>query len=512
MRGWSDHPVAALGAAALAGGAAALGQAPWSVWPLSLAGFGLATWLVADARSARGAMARAWIFGTAHFALALEWITEPFQVDAALDGWMAPFAWGLFAAGLALFWLLAGLAAGLTRGGRARRAGVFALALAALEGARGVVLSGFPWALPGHVWLDHAPAQLASVLGVPGLTLLTLGLAALPVISPRRGTLLAAALLGGAFGWGAWRQGLDVPDTRAQGDRPLIRLVQPVAIQALKWDPQHAREFFYRQLDMSAAPVAADPARRPDLVVWPETSVQFLLDDPYAPLQMIVDAAAGSRVALGIQRTEGLRGWNSLAFLGPDATGEARVEGIYDKHKLAPFGEYVPLGDTAAEWLGIFAFSPAEGNGYSAGPGPRLMALPGLPVMQPLICYEAVFPWMLADVPERPEWLLQVTNDAWFGLRSGPWQHLALTRARAIESGLPMMRVANTGVSAVIDARGRVLDALGMEVIGFIDATLPPALPPTIHARFGAWPATVLWLLLAAILLGCTRRQRSSGD
>ncbi len=477
--------------AVLLGVAAAMGQAPWSLWMLALPAYAAAIWLVAGAGTRGQGALRAWAFGLGHFLMALNWIREPFQVDAARDGWMAVPALILLAAGLALFWGLAGwLAHRLLP--VPRRAFGFALALTALEALRGVVLTGFPWALPGHIWIGHAPGQLAALAGAGGLTLLTLGLAALPVALGRRGAALAAMLL--VLVWGGGWQRATAPLPPAPG--PVVRLVQPNAQQDQKWDPDRAAEFFRRLIKLSSA---APEGAAPDLIVWPETAVTFLLNDPGWGLQIIVDALPPVPVALGIQRTEGLRGFNSLAVIARAGDGSPETRAVYDKHQLVPFGEYIPGGDLLGDWLGEFSFSPAAGNGYSAGPGPAVLTLDGLPDFQPLICYEAVFPWFQRAVA-RPGWLLQVTNDGWFGAHTGPFQHLALARLRAIESGLPLLRAANTGVSAVIDARGGLQAQLAMNQMGLLDVTLPGALPPTLYARFGIWPATALWVFAALLL------------
>ena len=223
---------------------------------------------------------------------------------------------------------------------------------------------------------------------------------------------------------------------------PVIRLVQPNADQSLKWQPDHAGTFFRRHLDLTAVPPGG---KVPDLIVWPETAVPFLLEEPWDGLERMVAAAGDTPVAFGVQRSEGLRGYNSLAVLGRDAAGAPQVLAVYDKHHLVPFGEFIPGGDLLADWLSIPSFAPKEGYGYSAGPGPALLDLgPTLGRVLPLICYEAVFAYFPRAV-DRPGWMLQVTNDAWFGDRSGPFQHLALNRLRSIETGLPLVRVANTG-------------------------------------------------------------------
>jgi len=269
-----------------------------------------------------------------------------------------------------------------------------------------------------------------------------------------------------------------------------VRLVQPDADQLLKWQPEHAAEFFARHLDLTATPAE----RRPDLIVWPETAVPFLLNEPWDGLERMVAAAGDVPVLFGVQRTEGVRGYNALAVLARDAAGAPEIRAVYDKHHLVPFGEYIPGGDLLADLLSVPSFAPKLGYGYSAGPGPRLLDLGPLGKVLPLICYEAVFSWFPRAV-DRPGWIVQITNDAWFGDVSGPYQHLALARLRSIETGLPMVRVANTGVSAVIDARGGMVAELGLNRMGILDAALPAALAPTAYARAGGWPVFVAWLL-----------------
>jgi len=476
-----------MGAAFGLGAVMAAGQAPLGFWWLTLAGFAALCVLLVRADGWKPAAWTGLFAGAGHFALALNWIIEPFLVDPWTYGWMAPFAVILISFGMALFWALAaGIAARLPHG---RRAIGFAVLLTVAEFARGHVLTGFPWALPGHVWIGSAPAQLAAWVGPTGLTLLTLLLAALPVAWHWKGGIVSVIALAAAFGAGWWR--LDRPEPAATGR--IVRIVQPNAEQAMKWDPDRAAMLFQRSLDLTASP------GRKDLVVWPETSVPYLLDNYVAEE---IAFAAGVPAAVGIQRTEGERAFNSLAVIMPDAT----VGHIYDKHHLVPFGEYMPFGDTLAK-VGISAFAAQMGNGYSAGPGPEVLDLGPLGQALPLICYEAVFPQDLVT-PTRPDWILQITNDAWFGTLTGPYQHLAQARLRAIEQGLPMVRAANTGVSAIIDGKGRVLAALPSGEAGYLDAALPSPLPPTLYSRAGEWPVLAVLALLAALtaFLPCKRR------
>lgn len=468
-----------MGAAFGLGAVIASGQAPIGFWWLTLAGLAALCVLLRRAEGWKAAAWTGWFAGAGYFALALNWIVEPFMVDAAADGWMAPFAVVLISFGLGLFWALAaGVSAALPS---PRRAIGFAVLLTIAEFARGHVLTGFPWALPGHVWIGWAPSQLAAWVGPTGLTLMTLLLAALPVAWRWKGAVVSAVALAAAFGAGWWR--LDQPEPAGTGR--IVRIVQPNAAQAVKWDPDRAAMLFQRALDLTAAP------GRKDLVVWPETAVPYLMDEYVA---QEIGRAAGVPAAVGIQRTDGPRAFNSMAVVQPDGA----ITHIYDKHHLVPFGEYIPLGDLLGR-VGISAFAAQLGNGYTAGPGPEVLDLGELGRALPLICYEAVFPQDLV-VPVRPDWLLQITNDAWFGTRTGPYQHLAQARLRAIERGLPLIRAANTGVSAVVDAKGRVLDALPLNEAGFLDAALPAPLPPTLYARTGEWPVLAVLALLAALL------------
>lgn len=471
------------------GAVMALGLAPLGLWPLSLLALALALRELRGTRPGASAWI-GWFLALGYFALGLNWIVEPFMVDAATYGWMAPFALVLMAGGLALFW-----AAGIGLGALAPRRGPGLVAgWSGFEMLRGYVLTGFPWALPGHVWIDTPLAQLDALIGPFGLTLATLALAALAAGRGWRAPLAAAGLLAATWAYGAWV--LSLPAPKAAG--VTLRLVQPNAAQDAKWDPDHAQLFFDRLMSATAAPGQVD------LVIWPETALPYLIEQAPDLPQRISEAARGVPVAVGLQRVERaageVRGFNSLQVFGPGGA----LMASYDKHHLVPFGEYIPLGDLAYDWFGIRAFAARTGNAYTAGPGPQVLDLGDkLGKVLPLICYEAVFPQDLR-VSTRPGWLLQVTNDAWFGTLSGPFQHAAQARLRAIEQGLPLVRVANTGVTEVVDARGRVTAALPFGQEGHLDAALPGALPEPPYARWGEMPAL---LLLAGCALLAIRRQ-----
>ncbi|WP_135503910.1 apolipoprotein N-acyltransferase [Roseovarius aestuariivivens] len=467
------------------GAAAALGQAPWGLWPLSLLALGALYGLFGAETGWRRAALLGLVAGTGHFLIALSWIVEPFLVDPVRHGWMAPFALVFLSAGMGLFWALALGIARAAGGGAAAVLGAFVLA----EALRGWLFTGFPWAQVGHVLIDTDLRFWSSLGGAPVLTVLALvgAVAAWHVAFGRRGAgalglvALAALYIGG---------GALMPVAQADPEAPVVRLIQPNAAQHEKWDPEMMPVFFDRQLRFTAAPGGGG---RPDLIVWPETAVPTLLNRAGPTLSAIAAAAQGSPVMLGLRRVEGARIYNSLVVI--DDLG--LVTASYDKHHLVPFGEYMPFGALLGR-LGIHGLAAEEGGGYSAGPGPRLIDLGSLGQGLPLICYEGVFARNVAGAAARPDAIFMITNDAWFGQVSGPYQHLAQARLRSAEQGLPMVRVANTGVSAVIDAAGRVVAQIPLGEAGWRDIALPGARAPTLYARTGDLP---LWALAFLALL-----------
>lgn len=479
------------------GGVAALGLAPFDLWMLVPLAFAALLYLVHRIDGVWRSAAVLWAGGTGYFAVALHWIVEPFFVDAATHGWMAPFALAFLAGGLALFWGLAGaLAARLVAPGAARFLALAGL-LCLVEYARAHVLTGLPWAHPGHSLIATQLVQLAAWIGPHGLTALVFSQAAALAYLMRCKSLggflrLYAVCVGAAFVPLAG----DAPAT--PDEAPTVRLVQPNAPQDQKWLPEMIPVFFERGLDLTAA--EADPP--PDLVIWPETSLPVLLSQSASTRVRMVTASGGAPMMVGAQDYDGSHVTNALGVID----GQGAFLDIYDKHHLVPFGEYLPFEGMLSQ-LGLQGLAAVLPGGFRSGPGPRVIDLPdGLGRVFPMICYEAIFPGYIRAV-ERPDWMAHVTNDAWFGNFSGPYQHLALARLRAVEQGLPVLRAANTGVSAVIDARGRVVDSLPLGEAGIIDAPLPAALPPTPYARLGDWPTLLVVIFATAITLLVSRRR-----
>jgi apolipoprotein N-acyltransferase len=508
-----------------AGVGAALAHPPFGLLP-GLLGYGLLLALfdrAATDRPLRSAFWRGWLAGTAYFLIGCWWVAQAFLVDAAEQGWMAPFAAALLAMGLGLFWGAAGsLHAWLKPEKPLWKVLVFAGVLGAAEWLRGHVLTGFPWNLPGESWAAGSPpSQAAAVMGAYGLTWLTLAIAAAlwaPIAFGRdRRNLIVAGLgvlaLAGLYGFGFARL------AHAQSpapDAPMLRVVQADVPQTMLEDAANFQLILSRYLRLTAQAAS----RRPDIVIWPEGALPDSANDMLDAKSWVPSAIAGALspdqlLLMGSSRVTGspqsFKNFNSLLALRRQGDGLA-LKTFYDKYRLVPFGEYLPL-DKLMGALGIKQLVHVS-DGFSPGPPPAPILAPGAPAMQPLICYEALFPGFTrqgeALTGIRARWIVNVSDDAWFGPTSGPWQHLNLASYRAIEEGLPLVRATPTGVSAVVDAYGRspTVLRLGLGAQGVIDAPLPPALAPTPYNRFGD---TVFGLMLALSLTAVFPRLRPFG-
>jgi apolipoprotein N-acyltransferase len=450
----------------------------------------------------RGALAAGFWFGFGHHLVGLYWITEAIMFEAARFWWLVPLAVPALGAVLALFIALPCGLARLAPPGVARvavLAGTWVLA----DLARQFIATGFPWNPWGSVWAMWGPAgdvmlQPAALVGVHGLTLATLLLAATPTMG-RRAIAGGLALLVAWAGFGAWR--LSAPPPTPPGVS--VVLVQGNIPQGQKWEPARLAAIFSRYLAMTRDALAELPPG-PAVVVWPETASPYLLD---------ADIGARALIETALQRSEGppaaalvgtvrfdasLRPYNSIAAI-LDHTAPAAM---YDKWHLVPFGEFQP------GWFPL-PIQVVPGSGFQPGPGPATLRVPGLPPVGPAICYEVIYSAQVVDGADRPAWIVVVTNDAWFGNSTGPRQHLAAARMRAVEEGLPLMRAANTGISAAYDAFGRELGRIGMNQTGVLDVPLPGALPATPYARLGLW--VPLALALATLGVGIVAARRRPG-
>lgn len=479
--------------ALLGGAAAALGHAPFHLWFVALPGFVVLIWAVSSVLTGRRAFWTAWCAGSAYFAVTMHWIVEPFLVDAATHGWMAPGALILLAGGLALFWGLAGWLSLRIARSSAHRAVAFALFLTAAELVRGHIFTGFPWGMPAYIWAETPLRMSVAYVGSYGLTAITLIAAAFAATAPHRltGPVVAIAVIAAAFGLGQLR----LNDGSNETLLGKVGLVHPNVPQREKWSREKVPGHLQRLEDLTREVTERDAPV--DMVVWPEVAVVYPLHAAEGILASASQAAGGTPIVLGINRREGEDWFNSMIRLDPDGTAGA----VYDKVHLVPFGEYIPFR------LGILrAMAATTSNGFSSGDAVRLLETP-IGNALPLICYEGIFPGHAFRAPERADYILLATNDAWFGAFAGPFQHFDQARFRAAEHGLPVVRVANAGVTGVIDRFGNVGPVLGLGDIGSKADDVWSG-PPTLYARLGDLPLMVL-LGVAAIVLFLGKRRNA---
>lgn len=486
---------------------AALALPPLHVLPVLLIVFPGLVWLLDGATSTRQAFLLAWSFAIGYFAAGLYWVGIAMTVDFARFGWFIPFSTLGLSIGLGLFPALTIAAAWRLGWHGPARIPLLAAAWVLAEFLRGWVLTGFPWNLLGTVWAFHPlPQQLAAVTGVWGLSVVTILAAAAPALladrsaqtvagrgDSWRGGLwvigIAYALLALMLAFGALRL-FSAPAPTTEGDGPRLRVVQASIPQAEKWVGALRPVHVERQIALSQRPGFTDI----DLVIWPETAVPYYLNREPAVRQRIAAAAPPNGFLLTgsieLERTaESTDVYNALFALDP----VGNIVASYRKFHLVPFGEYVPFRD-------LLPMDKITAGKQDFTPGPGLtssLTIGTLPAASALICYEIIFSGRVTAAGEpRPGWLLNLTNDAWFGRSSGPYQHFASAKLRSIEEGLPLVRAANNGISAVVDGYGRVLGRLGLYAVDILDVNLPPSLTPTPYAVIGRWAVAILLTLL----------------
>jgi apolipoprotein N-acyltransferase len=491
-----------------------LSFAPLNIFPCLLLGLAILVLLIDGSgltkRPILGAALAGWAFGFGQFLGGLYWVGYAFTVDAATHAWQIPFVEALLPGGLALFPAGAcALAAVFWQPGTGR---IFALAASygASEWLRGHVLTGFPWNLAAYSWGAELPIlQSCAVIGAYGLTLLTIlfGASLAEFCCGRR---ILPTVLTGVFvlvwAGGAVRLALATADN-VPGVQ--LRLVQPDVRQQDKFVRQYRARNWEELVSLTQAPARTSPTD----IIWPEAAPPFLLSGVPGALDDIAALTGQSRVLMtGAERAillpeGGFRFFNSFYIFGPGG----RLLGTYDKFHPVPFGEYLPMSDLLSR-LGLTRLVESPG-GFTPGDGPHTYAMSNAPPVDPLICYEILFPGAVT-AKERPGWIANVTDDSWFGPSSGPYQHLLVARVRAIEEGLPVARAANTGISAVIDPLGRIRASLGLNRTGVVDSPLPRALAETVYARFrDLGLAFMLAVCVAAsILCNCTATRKGADN
>jgi apolipoprotein N-acyltransferase len=515
--GWKRAAIALV-----AGALSALAMAPFDAWPVLFLTFPVAVWLIDGAGAGRlrgvpSAAMSGWWFGLGYFVPGLYWIGNAFLVDAPTFGWLMPFAIIGLPAYLALFTAFGFALARLLWTGDALRLISLAASLTLAEWLRGHALTGFPWNAFGYALSEPlALAQSASLIGLWGMTFLAVAIFASPAVlidgvsrgrKPWIAPALALVLLAAMAAFGAVRLNLHPTEWRAN---VRLRIMQPNLQQDVKFNYSAKAEVMKRYLTLSdrASGPQSTGVRDVNVLIWPESAFPFFLAREADAMAQIADLLPkGTVLITGSVRapdappgTRVTRAFNSIYVIDHDGN----VLSVYDKLHLVPFGEFLPFQDLL-EKIGLEQLTRVQG-GFIAGTRRRTLEIPGAPRALPLICYEIIFPGDIVSRNDRPGWIVNLTNDGWFGSSTGPYQHLQQARLRAIEQGLPVVRAANTGISAVIDPMGRMVANLGLGLEGVLDSGLPSAVAPTVYARAGDIPAAIV--VAAALMLAVSRRAR----
>ncbi len=501
-----------------AGSFSALAMAPWHFFPVLFITFPVLIWLLDGTSeiegvrfsSLRAAFGVGWAFGFGFFLCSLYWIGWAFLVEAEVFAWALPFAVALLPAGLALFTATACATARLVWMPGAGRIIALAVTYSAFAWARGWMFTGLPWNLMGYA-LTGSPEilQLTSHIGIYGLTLFTLLLVSTPALLadyddmaglPRRRIWAFPAVMICLFAL-IWGSGAYRLANAGQGNvnGVSLRIIQPNIAQKEKWQKKNRSAILNTLLDMSDRATSPRHMGISDVthLIWPEVALPFLVLENKSALAAIAALLPDKTMLItGAIRREKAKGkaeekfYNSVLVID----GDGRLAASYDKTHLVPFGEYLPF-QTWLEKIGLQQLTRLRG-GFTPGRERRNITPGNAPPFSSLICYEIIFSAAVTGGKRRPGWIINVTNDAWFGKTAGPHQHFNSAQLRAVEEGIPVIRAANTGISGVIDPYGRVIKQIGLNNRGVIDAPLPRALPPTIFARYGNW----VFMLL---LLGC---------
>ncbi|RXH21465.1 acyltransferase [Bradyrhizobium nanningense] len=502
------------------GALSVLALAPFNFFPVLFITFPVLVWLIDGTGAGRyggvpaAALTGYW-FGLGYFVPGLYWIGYAFFVDADVFAWLTPFAVLGLPAYLSIFTAIGFALARLLWTKNATRVLALAASLTVSEWVRGHALTGFPWNAFGYALSEPLPlAQTASLIGLWGMTFLTVAIFASPATLidrtpdrrlPWRAPAAAIGLLIVMSVFGAIRLSLH-PTTMVAGAK--LRLMQPNLQQDAKFNYSAKPEVMKKYLALSdrASGPRSTGVRDATILIWPESAFPFFLTREADAMAQIAELLPkGTVLITGSVRAPDLprgtpitRAYNSIYVIDHDGS----ILAVYDKLHLVPFGEFLPY-QTLMETLGFEQLTRVRG-GFIPGTVRHALPVPGAPAALPLICYEAIFPGEVAGRNERPGWIVNLTNDGWFGISTGPYQHLEQARMRAIELGLPLVRSANTGISAVIDPVGRTVASLGLGIEGILDANLPAAIPPTVYARVGDAPAAMLVAL--AVILAVRRR------
>ena len=472
----------------------ALGQMPfdlpiWSFFSLVLLGFIWVKYNPTEYESIFWGLG----LGFGYFGLTFFWIVEPFLVTFSKTGWMAPFAViGLVSFLSVLLAINFFFAAKLGKGkGSVTRLMILSLFFLLSELIRSEWLLDFPWGLISSIWINTPVAQSLSLFGPYWLSALTI-LSAFLISRPWIGSIMGLTIIISLYIFGNDRLKLEVPERV----KPIkVRIVQPNIQQSKKWKPQFAEAFLNKHIELSKKPSLENI----DIIIWPETAVSFSIQNN-KKIRDEISNNINVPVVLGARRfdSENRRLFNSAFLLGE----KGNIIYFYDKVKLVPFGEYIPFANFLTNF-NILGLATDGLIGFSKGELKNVIKTEKFGLFLILICYEAIFSSESENLDNRVSWLIHITNDAWFGGLSGPQQHLTLARMRAIEQGLPMVRSANTGISAIINSYGGVVSKIDMGNEGYLDGFVPGQLPPTLYSRLGTkfFNLLIISMLMLTILI-----------
>ncbi len=471
----------------------ALAFAPYFVVPVLALGLAVLFRFINTAPTKKRAVWLAFVFGFGLGATSLSWISNALMVDGGQFAVLIPVALAGFGLLFGIFYALPAAGAVFFRAGYPRLCawvGFFVLS----EWVRSWIFTGFPWNLVGAVWTNCPPmVQSAALWGVYGLSGATVLMFSVLAFVPRSRPVLMACVLGMVlYAGGALRLYNVVPEN-VWG--VTVRMVQPNIPQTLKWNPEQAQKSIATLINLSR-----ENNDKITHVIWPETAIPFLPDIHESERVRLMGAIRqGGTLIAGA-----LRGANPASYQLANSVfifdDLVDIKGFYDKSHLVPFGEYVPL-------RGLLPFDKIVpvGSDFVAGAGPRTVPVPKAPPASLLVCYEIIFPHAVVDEHKRPEWIINVTNDAWYGISAGPHQHLGITQLRAVEEGLPIARATNNGISAMIDPYGRILASKPLGEQAVLDTPLPRPAAKTIYATLGN--GVPLGIAIALILFSVRKRK-----
>lgn len=471
-----------------------LALSPTYLIPLAVIGLTSHLWQIDSCTNKKQSFWLGWFFGLGFFVTGLYWISFALLIDIRTFGWMIPFAMFGIPAVLAFYSAICSLITFKVSCKGYKKVILFAAIWTTLEILRGFLFTGFPWNLIGYIWtFSDSMLQITSIMGIFGLSLLTVFVFAMPYsinwekkVKNTKPTILALLLLFAIFIFGQYR--LSNGNNSFHPDK--IRIVQGNIAQNNKWDARNSQKILNKYISQSVSAGFEDVK----YILWPEAAVPFYIEDD-SPLITILGSAVPQDGYLLTGTIHGLENGSVVYNAIHTINQYGEVAAIYHKSHLVPFGEYVPLRSI----LPIDKITPGQVD-FSKGDGITTLDIKGMPSFSPLICYEAIFPNKVIDKNTPPQFMINVTNDAWYGNSSGPYQHFNMVKVRAVEHGIPLIRAANTGISGVIDAYGRIIARTSLGEDAVLDSKIPQSLTsPTLYTKFGNLSVIAIMIIMCGI-------------